>query len=711
MTSINQRAELQAKIWRIANDVRGSVDGWDFKHFVLGTLFYRFISENFATYIEGGDESIDYAKLSDDVITPEIKEDAIKTKGYFIYPSQLFVNVAKTANTNTDLNTDLKSIFDGIEGSANGYPSEPDIKGLFADFDTTSSRLGNTVEGKNDRLAKVLKGIEELTFGNFEDNQIDLFGDAYEFLISNYAANAGKSGGEFFTPQTISKLIAQLAMHGQTSVNKIYDPAAGSGSLLLQAKKHFDNHIIEEGFFGQEINHTTYNLARMNMFLHNVNYDKFNIVLGDTLLNPQLGDDKPFDAIVSNPPYSIKWIGNDDPTLINDDRFAPAGVLAPKSKADFAFVLHALSYLSSKGRAAIVCFPGIFYRGGAEQKIRKYLVDNNYVETVISVAPNLFFGTSIAVNILVLSKNKTDNTTQFIDASGEGFFKKATNTNVLTDKHIDKIMKLFDNKEDVDHIAVSVDNDKIAEIDYNLSVSTYVVAKDPREKIDIGSLNKKISESVKKVNSLQAEIDQLIKQFDGAPQLDKLMKGVEIVWKNLDEVTSVMRGRRLTRKLLSPEEKFPVFHGGLEPLGYYSSFNRPANTVMIINVGASAGTVGYSDVEFWSSDGCYCLEQKEGINNKFLYYFLLGEQHFLKSRVRVAGIPTLDAFVIEKLQIPIPCPDNPKKSLEFQNEIVSKLDAFTKLLTELSAEHSAREKQYEYYRNALLTFPKDKLVE
>lgn len=515
MTSINQRAELQAKIWRIANDVRGSVDGWDFKHFVLGTLFYRFISENFSTYIEGGDESIDYSKLSDDVITPEIKEDAIKTKGYFIYPSQLFVNVAKTANTNTNLNTDLKSIFDAIEGSANGYPSEPDIKGLFADFDTTSSRLGNTVEGKNDRLAKVLKGIDELTFGNFEDNQIDLFGDAYEFLISNYAANAGKSGGEFFTPQHVSKLIAQLAMHGQTSVNKIYDPAAGSGSLLLQAKKHFDNHIIEEGFFGQEINHTTYNLARMNMFLHNVNYDKFNIVLGDTLINPQLGDDKPFDAIVSNPPYSIKWIGSDDPTLINDDRFAPAGVLAPKSKADFAFVLHALSYLSSKGRAAIVCFPGIFYRGGAEQKIRKYLVDNNYVETVISVAPNLFFGTTIAVNILVLSKNKTDNTTQFIDASGEGFFKKATNTNVLTDKHIDKIMKLFDTKEDVDHIAVSVDNDKIAENDYNLSVTSYVEAEDRREVIDIVELNAEISKTVEKIDRLRADIDEIVKEIEG----------------------------------------------------------------------------------------------------------------------------------------------------------------------------------------------------
>ncbi len=514
MTSINQRAELQAKIWRIANDVRGSVDGWDFKHFVLGTLFYRFISEHFSAYIEGGDDSVDYAKLSDDIISTEIKDDAIKTKGYFIYPSQLFVNIAKAANTNPNLNTDLKSIFDAIESSANGYPSESDIKGLFADFDTTSSRLGNTVESKNDRLAKVLKGIEALDFGNFEDNEIDLFGDAYEFLISNYAANAGKSGGEFFTPQHVSKLIAQLAMHGQTSVNKIYDPAAGSGSLLLQAKKHFEDHIIEEGFFGQEINHTTYNLARMNMFLHNINYDKFNIVLGDTLLDPKLGDDKPFDAIVSNPPYSIKWIGNDDPTLINDDRFAPSGVLAPKSKADFAFVLHALSYLSSKGRAAIVCFPGIFYRGGAEKKIRKYLVDNNFVETVISLAPNLFFGTSIAVNILVLSKHKTENKTQFIDASGEDFFKKATNNNVLEDKHIKNIMHLFDTKADVEHVAKTIDNSKIAQNDYNLSVSSYVEAKDNREIIDIKELNSQISQTVERINTLRADIDKIVKEIE-----------------------------------------------------------------------------------------------------------------------------------------------------------------------------------------------------
>lgn len=513
MTSTQQRAELQRQIWKIANDVRGSVDGWDFKQYVLGTLFYRFISENFTNYIEGGDESINYAELSDDIITDDIKDDAIKTKGYFIYPSQLFVNIAKDANSNENLNTDLAAIFTAIESSANGYDSESDIKGLFADFDTTSNRLGNTVKDKNSRLAAVLKGVAALNFGDIEDNHIDLFGDAYEFLISNYAANAGKSGGEFFTPQQVSKLIAQLAMHKQTSVNKIYDPAAGSGSLLLQAKKQFDDHIIEDGFFGQEINHTTFNLARMNMFLHNINYDKFNIQLGNTLTEPHFIDEKPFDAIVSNPPYSVKWIGSDDPTLINDDRFAPAGVLAPKSKADFAFVLHALSYLSSKGRAAIVCFPGIFYRGGAEQKIRKYLIDNNYVETIISLAPNLFYGTSIAVNILVLSKHKTDTTTQFIDASG--LFKKETNNNVLTDKHIEQIMQAFDSKEKVEHFAESVDCDQIAGNDYNLSVSSYVEPKDTREVIDIKKLNAELVTTVAKIDQLRLDIDDIVAEIEG----------------------------------------------------------------------------------------------------------------------------------------------------------------------------------------------------
>ena len=422
--------------------------------------------------------------------------------------------MAKNANNNPNLNTDLANIFATIENSANGYDSEHDIKGLFADFDTTSNRLGNTVEDKNKRLASVIKGVESLDFGNFEDNEIDLFGDAYEFLISNYAANAGKSGGEFFTPQNVSKLIAHIALFGQETVNKIYDPACGSGSLLLQARKQFEEHKIQDGFWGQEINHTTYNLARMNMFLHNINYDKFDISLGDTLLNPQYGDQKPFDAIVSNPPYSVNWIGSDDPTLINDDRFAPAGVLAPKSKADFAFVLHALSYLSARGRAVIVCFPGIFYRGGAEQKIRKYLVDNNFVETVIALPPNLFYGTSIAVNILVLSKHKADTTTQFIDASGEEFFKKETNNNVLLPEHIDRIISIFGNKEELQYVATSVNNKQIEENDYNLSVSSYVEAEDKREVIDIAKLNAEVAETVKRIDSLRTDIDEIIKELE-----------------------------------------------------------------------------------------------------------------------------------------------------------------------------------------------------
>ena len=704
MTSIAQRQELQNKIWKIANEVRGSVDGWDFKQFVLGTLFYRFISENFTNYIEGGDESVNYANYPDKDITPEIKDDAIKTKGYFIYPSQLFVNVAKTANTNPNLNTDLKAIFDAIESSANGYPSEPDIKGLFADFDTTSTRLGNTVESKNSTLAKVLKGIEELDFGNFEDNQIDLFGDAYEFLISNYAANAGKSGGEFFTPQHVSKLIAQLAMHKQDKVNKIYDPACGSGSLLLQAKKHFDNHIIEEGFYGQEVNHTTYNLARMNMFLHNINYDKFNIALGNTLIDPHYGDAKPFDAIVSNPPYSIKWIGDDDPTLINDDRFAPAGVLAPKSKADFAFVLHALSYLSSKGRAAIVCFPGIFYRGGAEQKIRKYLVDNNFVETVISLAPNLFYGTTISVNILVLSKHKTDTKTQFIDASGDNFFKRVGNNNVLTDKHIENIMELFDSKTDIEHIAKSIDNKTIAEKDYTLSVSEYLEPKKNKDKIDISELNKKVANSIERLNTLREEVDSIVQKANAPNYIETLLDGAEIEWKPLEEIATITIGEFVHKDYQDSAAAYPVYNGGTSPTGYYDKFNNTGNKIIVSARGANAGFVNRISKPYWAGNSCYSvgIKDSEKMDWGFVYYFLKGNESKLIGSQQKGGIPAVSKKQMEIIMIPVP-------PLVIQKEIVRFLDTFTELTAELEAELSLREKQYEYYRNIFLTFPENNI--
>ena len=512
-----ERKELHRKIWAIADDVRGAVDGWDFKQYILGILFYRFISEHMADYFdraehEAGDLEFRYAELSDQEAEQDFKPGTVEDKGFFILPSQLFENVIENASQNENLNEDLANIFQAIEKSAIGFKSEDDIKGLFDNLDTRSNILGGIVSEKNKRLSDILNGINSINFGNFEENDIDAFGDAYEFLISNYASNAGKSGGEFFTPQTVSKLLARLVMVGKDKINKVYDPTCGSGSLLLQMKKQYEDHILEDGFFGQEINMTNYNLARMNMFLHNINYNNFDIKRGDTLLNPQHLEEKPFDAIVSNPPYSVKWVGDGDPTLINDDRFAPAGKLAPKSKADFAFIMHSLNHLSNKGRAAIVCFPGIFYRGGAEKTIRQYLVDNNFVEAVISLPDNLFFGTSIATTILVLAKNKLENKTLFIDASKE--FKKETNNNVLTDDNIEHIIELFTNCQSVDYKAAFVDNDVIgSEQDYNLSVSTYVEQEDTREKIDIDELNKEIAETVAKIDHLRAEIDKIVEEL------------------------------------------------------------------------------------------------------------------------------------------------------------------------------------------------------
>ena len=512
-----QRAELHRKIWAIADDVRGAVDGWDFKQYILGILFYRFISENITEFFnsaehEAGYSEFDYAQISDEEAVQDFKPNTVEEKGFFILPSQLFKNVVKAAKDNENLNTDLANIFKAIEGSAVGFPSENDIKGLFEDVDTTSNRLGGTVAEKNKRLTDILTGIAEINFGDFKNNDIDAFGDAYEYLISKYASNAGKSGGEFFTPQSVSKLLARFVMDGKTNINKVYDPTCGSGSLLLQMKKQFDEHIIDEGFFGQEINMTNFNLARMNMFLHNVNYNNFSIKRGDTLLNPLHKNEKPFDAIVSNPPYSIKWVGDGDPTLINDERFAPAGKLAPKSYADYAFIMHSLAYLSSKGRAAIVCFPGIFYRKGAEKTIRQYLVDNNFIDCVIQLPENLFFGTSIATCILVMAKNKTENKILFIDASKE--FKKETNNNILEEKNIQVIVDEFRNRSDKKYFSRYVDRSEIVENDYNLSVSTYVEKEDTREIIDIKVLNEEIEETVKKIDKLRASIEKIVRELE-----------------------------------------------------------------------------------------------------------------------------------------------------------------------------------------------------
>ncbi len=510
-----ERAELHRTIWAIADEMRGSVDGWDFKSYILGMLFYRYISENITAYInsgekETGSEDFDYADMTD--ANAELaREDLVKVKGFFILPSQLFVNVCRNCDSDPDLNMTLEGIFSAIENSAKGTESEDDFKGLFADLDVNSNKLGATVAKRNEKLVKLLRGVQSMKLGDYRNNTIDAFGDAYEYLMGMYASNAGKSGGEYYTPQEVSELLTRLATVGKTMVNKVYDPACGSGSLLLKAAKILGKSNVRQGFFGQEINLTTYNLCRINMFLHDIDYDKFDIACEDTLLSPQHWDDEPFEVIVSNPPYSIKWKGDDDITLINDPRFAPAGVLAPKSKADLAFIMHSLAWLAPNGTAAIVCFPGVMYRGGAEKKIRQYLIDNNFVDCVIQLPDNLFFGTGIATCIMVLKKAKKDNSTLFIDATKECV--KITNSNKLTDENIRHILDLFTERKDVQYVSRLVANDDIAKADYNLSVSTYVEQEDTREKVDIVKLNAELAEIVERENALRAEIDKIIKEI------------------------------------------------------------------------------------------------------------------------------------------------------------------------------------------------------
>ena len=520
-TKESERAELHKTIWRIANDLRGSVDGWDFKTYVLGMLFYRFISENLTSYLNAqerraGSTDFDYAALGD--ADAEFgRAETVREKGFYILPSELFANVRARARQDANLNETLSRIFIAVEGSATGSDSEDDIKGLFDDLDVNSNKLGPTVAKRNEKLVKLLDAIGDLPLasrdGGFTDNTIDLFGDAYEYLMQMYASTAGKSGGEFYTPQEVSELLARITVVGKTEVNKVYDPACGSGSLLLNFVKVLGHDKVRQGFFGQEINLTTYNLCRINMFLHDVNYEKFNIAHGDTLTDPAHWDDEPFEAIVSNPPYSIKWDGDANPLLINDPRFAPAGVLAPKSKADLAFTLHILSWLAVNGTAAIVEFPGVLYRGGAEQRIREYLIDNNYVDAVIQLPPDLFFGTTIATCIVVLKKSKCDNATLFIDASS--LFVRSGNKNKLLPEHQQRILDAFIQRRSIDHFARLVNNDDIAENGYNIAVSSYVEQANTQETVDIRALNAEIARIVARQAELRTQIDAIVSDLEG----------------------------------------------------------------------------------------------------------------------------------------------------------------------------------------------------
>ncbi len=516
MTREQERDELHRAIWQIANDLRGSVDGWDFKSYVLGILFYRFISENLVNHInkaerEAGNPDFDYATLGDEEAEFG-RTDTLSEKGFYILPSELFQNVQKNAAGNKDLNVHLHGIFKDIETSAKGTDSEDDLKGLFDDVDVNSNKLGGTVEQRNARLVKILNAIAGLKLGDYQGNSIDAFGDAYEYLMTMYASSAGKSGGEFFTPQEVSELLAEITVVGKTEVNKVYDPACGSGSLLLKFAKVLGKENVRQGFYGQEVNITTFNLCRINMFLHDINFEKFNIAHGDTLMHPMHWDDEPFDAIVSNPPYSIRWEGDANPLLINDPRFSPAGVLAPKSKADLAFTMHMLSWLATSGTAAIVEFPGVLYRGGAEQKIRKYLIDNNYVDAVIQLPADLFFGTTIGTCIIILKKSKKDNSILFIDASAE--FVRGGAKNKLSEKNRNRILEAFIARKDENHFTRLVPNPAIAENDYNIAVSSYVEQENTKVDTNILSLNLRIAEMVARQKELRTAIDAIVSDLE-----------------------------------------------------------------------------------------------------------------------------------------------------------------------------------------------------
>lgn len=509
----SQKQELFKTIWDIANELRNKVDSWDFKSYILGFLFYRYLSQdyiNLANKLQGrgqDGQDFDYASWSDDRINANQRAKLIEKKGYYIAPSQLFQNFAKlneTENEIGDLNEKLSAAFKAIEDSSQeNEDTYGCLNGLFKAIDLNAETLGDSRFEKNQYLLKIIKKINEINFGDFDNNQIDIFGDAYEYLIRMYASSAGKSGGEYYTPQEVSDLLFKLALGNKKQIKNIYDPTCGSGSLLLKAAKIIGLENIEEGFYGQEINIISYNLARINMFLHNVHYTKLNLARGNTLLTPK-HKDKKFEIIVSNPPYSTKWPGKNDPTLIEDERFSPAGILAPAQNSDFAFIMHSLYHLSTNGSAAIVCFNGIMHRRGAEQKIRQYLVDNNFISAIIQLPANIFYGTNISTVIMVLSKAKIDGKVVFIDAANE--YQKVSTKNQLNQEHINKIVDSYLNCQDVEHFARVVDNQEIAANDYDLSVSRYVKKLIIEEVIDIDELEAKMEKIVESVDRLRADI-------------------------------------------------------------------------------------------------------------------------------------------------------------------------------------------------------------
>ena len=732
-----EREELHRAIWSIADELRGAVDGWDFKNYVLGTMFYRYISENLTMYInEGeiaaGNLSFDYAQM-DDAEVEEAREGLVEEKGFFILPSELFCNVRKRASQDENLNETLEKVFNNIEESAKGSQSEGSFAGLFDDFDVNSNKLGSTVAKRNERLVKLLDGIAEMNLGSVKNHDIDAFGDAYEYLMTMYASNAGRSGGEFFTPAGVSELLTRLGTIGKKTINKVYDPACGSGSLLLKAEKILGKDAVTTGFFGQEINITTYNLCRINMFLHDVGFDKFSIECDDTLTNPQHWDDEPFELIVSNPPYSIKWEGDDNPLLINDPRFSPAGVLAPKAKADFAFIMHSISWLAPNGVAAIVCYTGIMYRGGAERKIRQYLVDNNYVDAIIQLPRNLFFGTEIPTCIMVLRKGKVDNKTFFMDASEECI--KVTNNNKLTEENINRIVDIYANKKVVQYISYLADYDEIAGNSFDLSVPVYVESMSNSENVNIDEINTGIERSMESQAELRSRLNQLIMSYDldkdnafeslvtsqGANKVEYAPLWSVTIWdKKFNAVDKRKQPKVMNYPYLLAKDLFAlqVDEGDVfllstgEQTGWtteeLAGDNMREGEVVTIPWGKSRAVVDclkYYKGKFVTADNRIMTSADTNrLSNKYLYYWTVSMGDKIDSFYRGAGIKHPDMAKVLDLEIPIP-------HISVQNKIVEILDELIaiekELCKELSIEMDIRQKQYKFYSEKLLTFTRE----
>lgn len=706
-TKEGQRAELHKTIWRIANDLRGSVDGWDFKSYVLGMLFYRFISENLEAYInegerEAGDLDFDYASLGDS--DAEFgRADTVAEKGFYILPSELFVNVRERAPHDENLNETLERVFKNIERSAFGTDSEDDLNGLFDDLDVNSAKLGPSVAKRNERLVKLLDAIGDLDLGDFSDHTIDAFGDAYEYLMTMYASAAGKSGGEFFTPQEVSELLARITVLGKTSVNKVYDPACGSGSLLLKFAKVLGKENVRQGFYGQEINLTTYNLARINMFLHDINFEKFDIAHGDTLIDPAHWDDEPFEAIVSNPPYSTNWDGDSDPLLMNDPRFSPAGILAPKDHADLAFTMHILHWLAVNGTAAIVEYPGVLSRAGAERKIRKFLIDNNYIDTVIQLPPDLFFGTPVRTCIIVLKKSKKDSSVLFVDASLE--FKRIDAKNQLTATSQQRILDALEKRIEVPHFASLVSNVDLSANGYNLSPTTYVERARSGARIDASDVNSQIRELERRASELRRDIASFAadQERDESYLTDLIAgqcpNGVPFV--PLGELLAYEQPGKYLVASTAYDDSYPtpvLTAGQTFILGYTNETTgiypaSPTDPVIIFDDFTTA--FKWVDFPFKAKSSAMKMLRPKRREDRALFRFVYFAMLCIDFQPQEHSRHWISRYA--NFTIPVP-------PITVQQEIIRSLNFFTSLNDEMRDEFKARRHQFEYYRRDLLTF-------